>query len=281
MSLQELIAPLNQKLTPTELRIAQAVLTDPTLLAFGTVSDLANHVGTSRPSIIRFATKLGFDGYTDLQTWIRDDLTRQLSSPSQRIRRQDGSLGPIRTQIESAVRTNLESLDQSKLDTLAKPITKAKRVWILSGETSMAGAHALHSGLSMVRPDVRLVEEHDTGRDLSSASPGDVAVVFDFARYRRNSISAARALAELGGTIVAITDGPMSPLASLTQTWCELTIPAVGPFDSSVPAVLAAELIVVRVVQHLGDDARDRIDRLEQLWQSTGTFLNYSPRPDR
>ncbi len=281
MSLQELIAPINQKLTPTELRIAQAVLTDPTLLAFGTVSDLANHVGTSRPSIIRFATKLGFDGYTDLQTWIRDDLTRQLSSPSQRIRRQDGSLGPIRTQIESAVRTNLEALDQPKLDTLAKPITKAKRVWILSGETSMAGAHALHSGLSMVRPDVRLVEEHDTGRDLSSASPGDVAVVFDFARYRRNSISAARALAELGVTIVAITDGPMSPLASLTQTWCELTIPAVGPFDSSVPAVLAAELIVVRVVQHLGDDARDRIDRLEQLWQSTGTFLNYSPRPDR
>jgi len=281
LSLQELIAPINQKLTPTELRIAQAVLTDPTLLAFGTVSDLANHVGTSRPSIIRFATKLGFDGYTDLQTWIRDDLTRQLSSPSQRIRRQDGSLGPIRTQIESAVRTNLEALDQPKLDTLAKPITKAKRVWILSGETSMAGAHALHSGLSMVRPDVRLVEEHDTGRDLSSASPGDVAVVFDFARYRRNSISAARALAELGVTIVAITDGPMSPLASLTQTWCELTIPAVGPFDSSVPAVLAAELIVVRVVQHLGDDARDRIDRLEQLWQSTGTFLNYSPRPDR
>lgn len=280
LSIQELIAPVNQKLTPTERRIAQAVLTDPTLLAFGTVSDLANHVGTSRPSIIRFATKLGFEGYSDLQTWIRDDLARQLSSPSQRIRRQDGSLGPIRTEIANAVRTNLEALDQTRLDTLAEPITRARRVWILTGETSRAGAHALHSGLSMVRPDVRLVEEHDTGRDLASAAPGDVAIVFDFARYRRNSIVAARALADLGVTIVAITDGPLSPLASLTQTWCQLTIPAVGPFDSSVPAVLAAELIVVRVVQHLGDDARDRIDRLEQLWQSTGTFLNYSPRRD-
>jgi DNA-binding MurR/RpiR family transcriptional regulator len=154
-------------------------------------------------------------------------------------------------------------------------------VWILSGETSMAGAHALHSGLAMVRPGVHLVEEHHTGRDLSAAAPGDAAVVFDFARYRRNSVTAARTLAELGVTIVAITDGPLSPLASLTQTWCELKIPAVGPFDSSAPAVIAAELIVAKVVGGLGAEARERIDRLEALWQATGTFLNYSPRPSR
>ena len=29
----------------------------------------------------------------------------------------------------------------------------------------------------------------------------------------------------------------------MTQNWCELTIPAVGPFDSSVPSVMDAELI--------------------------------------
>ncbi|MBL4699042.1 MAG: MurR/RpiR family transcriptional regulator, partial [Phycisphaerales bacterium] len=132
-----------------------------------------------------------------------------------------------------------------------------------------------------IRPDVHLVVEHSTGRELSSAGPGDTAVVFDFARYRRSSITTARALEQLGVTIVAITDGPLSPLASLTQHWCELKIPAVGPFDSSIPAVMAAELLVAQVVHQLGDQARQRIDRLESLWQATDTFLNYTPRPDR
>jgi len=281
LSIQDLIAPVSDRLTPTERRIASAVLADPTLLAFGTVSDLADRAETSRPSIVRFANKLGFEGYTDLQSRIREQLTRQLSSPSHRIRHQDGSVAPIRSAIEDAIQHTFEALDPERLESLATPIATARNVWVLSGETSMAGAYALHSGLAMIRPDVHLVQEHRTGRDLTSAAAGDTAVVFDFTRYRRNSITAARALAGLGVTIVAITDGPLSPLAALTTTWCELKIPPVGPFDSSVPAVTAAELLVAAVVTQLGDQARERIDRLEALWQATGTFLNYSPRPSR
>ena len=77
MFIQDLIASVNERLTPTERRIAEAVLEDPTLLAFGTVSGLADRVGTSRPSIVRFATKLGFEGYSDLQKRARDGVSRQ------------------------------------------------------------------------------------------------------------------------------------------------------------------------------------------------------------
>jgi len=281
MSIKDFIAAASEKLTPTERRIAERVLDDPTLIAFGTVSDLANRADTSRPSIVRFATKLGFEGYTDLQSWIRSELSHQLSSPSQRIRQQESTTAPVRSAIKEAIDQAFAALDEQRLLALATPIATAKNVWIISGETSMAGAYVLHSGLAMIRPDVHLVVEHSTGRELSSAAPGDTAVVFDFARYRRNSITTARALGQLGVTIVAITDGPLSPLASLTQHWCELNIPAVGPFDSSIPAVMAAELLVAQVVHQLGDQARQRIDRLESLWQATDTFLNYTPRPDR
>ncbi len=281
MSIQDLIASVSERLTPTERRIAGVVLEEPTLLAFGTVSDLANRVHTSRPSIVRFATKLGFEGYSDLQNWAREGVSRQLSSPSHRIRHQDGEIDQIRLAIEGAIQHTLSTLDEQRLAALAAPIVSARNVWILSGETSMAGAHALNSGLAMSRPGVRLVEERSAGRELCSAGPGDTAVVFDFARYRKSSITSARTLSGLGVKIVAITDGPLSPLAALTRTWWELRIPAVGPFDSSVPAVIAAELIVAEVVSQLGDEARERIDRLEALWQATGTFLDYSPRPSR
>ncbi len=281
MPIQDLIASANDRLTPTERRIAEAITADPSLLAFGTVTDLAARVETSPPSIVRFASKLGFGGFRDLQSHVRDSFSQQMRRPSHRIRHPQGSMSPIRSAVEDAVQATFDALDEGRLAALAEPIVSARQVWILSGETSTAGAMALQSGLSIVRERVTLVHEHSAGRDLCGAACGDAAVVLDFARYRRSSISAARTLAERGVTIVAITDGPLSPLASLTQIWVGLSIPAVGPFDSSIPAVIAAELLVAQVVRQIGDEARDRIDQLEALWEATGTFLKYSPRPDR
>jgi len=269
----DLIAAVGDRLTPTERRIAEAVLAEPTLLAFGTVSDLADRVGTSRPSIVRFAHKLGFDGYSQLQEHVRRRLSQRISRPSERIRRDDPTMVPARAALEGALASVFEATRGDRLEALAGPIIAARTVWIISGETSRAGAHALRSGLTMIRPAVNLVEDHDMGRDLSGAGPGDTAVVFDFARYRRRAVRAARILAELGVAIVAITDGPLSPLAGLTDTWCELAVPAVGPFDSSVPAVAMAELLVAHVATRLHDGATQRIDRTEELWAATETFL--------
>ena len=281
MSLQEIIAPIAEHLTPTERRIGALLIEDPTVLAFGTVSDLATRAGTSRPSIVRFAHKLGFDGFTSLQGWMRQHVASRLSSPSGRIRQPAADAAPIRSGLEHAVRRTLDTLDDPRLDALATPIAKARAVWICSGETSMAGAIVLHSGLSMVRPEVQLVLEQTAARQLCSARSGDTAVVYDFPRYRRHSIVTARTLARLGVTVVAITDGPLSPLASLTKIWCELHIPAAGPFDSAVPSVLTSELITARVVRLLGSKARTQIDNLEALWQQMGTFLEYVPRHER
>ena len=55
----------------------------------------------------------------------------------------------------------------------------------------------------MIRPGVRLLDERALGCDLSSATRGDVAVVFDFFRYRRQVIAAAELLVEAGVQLVA------------------------------------------------------------------------------
>lgn len=293
MSIQDLIASVGDRLTPTERRIARVVVEDPTRVAFGAVSDLAAQARTSRPSIVRFARKLGFDGYPDFQGWVQEHVARRVAagpdalhpsragSPGHRIRQPHGEPASMRALAVSAVEHAFSALSEERLAALALPLAKAENVWIISGETSMAGAHVLHSGLAMIRPAVHLVDEHAAARQLSGAGPADAAAVFDFARYRRHAVTIARALADEGVPIVAVTDGPLSPLAALTAAWCELRIPALGPFDSALPAVTAAELLVARVVSELGDAARDRIDRLEKLWQTSGTYLDYRPRDSR
>jgi len=269
----DLVAAASGELTPTERRIAEAVLAEPTLLAFGTVSDLANRVGTSRPSIVRFANKLGFQGYTLLQQHVRSDLSQQLSRPSERIRQDDKTGPPVRDVINGGIASVLDAFEDGRVAELAAPVVQAEKVWILSGETSQAGAHALYSGLSMVRPRVRALEQHSFGTDLSDAGPQDVAVVFDFFRYRRQVVTATRVLANAGVNIIAISDSPLSPLVELADSWCQIEVSAIGPFDSSAPIVVMCELLVARVAQELKDDAKNRIDRIEALWKDTDAFV--------
>jgi len=271
-SAPDLVAAVSGELTPAERRIAEAVLAEPTLLAFGTVSDLASRVGTSRPTVVRFANKLGFAGYTQLQRHVRSDLSHRLARPSERIRHEEGRSPGAKAAISNAIASVFEAIDGDRLGALAAPILRAEKVWILSGETSQAGARKLHSGLSIVRPRVRFVDERTFGADACDAGPSDAAVVIDFFRYRRRVTEAARLLEQSGVAIVAITDSPLSPLVELADTWCEIEVPAIGPFDSSVPAVAIAELLVSRVARDLQDEATARIDRIEALWEQTGVF---------
>ena len=247
-SLSQLIAAAGDRLTPTERRIAEAVVAEPTLLAFGTVSNLAAAVGTSRPSIVRFATKLGFEGYPRLQDHVRRDLASQLSKPSVRIRRSpDGH--SVRDTIEGSLHSVFAAIAGGRLADLAMHLSDAEHVLVLSGETSRAGAHALVSGLSMLRPRVRLLEDRNLGRDLADTHPDDLLVV---------------------------TDGPLSPLAQITDLWCAVEVPAIGPFDSSLPAVALAELLVMEVAAQRQAGATQRIDRTEEMWAATETFYGDS-----
>lgn len=272
-STQDLVASVVGDLTPTERRIAEAVIAEPTLLAFGSVSDLAARVGTSRPSIVRFATKLGFEGYTQLQQHVRRNLSRRLSRPSDRIRSETDAAVPVRSAIDESIDSVFEAIEGSRIAQLVGPLIKAKTIWILSGEPSLAGARALHSGLTMVRPNVRLLEEHSFGTDLSDVEQGDAAVAIDFMRYRRQTVAATRILADAGVSIVAITDSPLSPLVELADVWSQIKVPAVGPFDSSIPVVALCELLVAQVTKELREDATNRIDRIEALWERSEAFL--------
>lgn len=269
----DLIAAAGDRLTPSERRIAEAISADPTVLAFGTVSDLAERCGISRPTVVRFAHKLGFAGYTELQQHVRDDVADRLTSPSARIR-SEAAAERDRGALEASLTATLRELTPDRLAALSAAIVKAETVWILSGETSRAAAHALRSGLSMLRPGVVLVDDHSVGRTVGGSDASDAAVVFDFHRYRRATQRAASALADRGVTVVAITDGPLSPLASLTDLWSRVEVPAVGPFDSSLPAVAVAELLVAQVARDMPEQATARIDATENLWAATGTFVD-------
>ena len=86
MTVAAVIDAARGALTPAERRVAEVVLTSPELVAFGTVADLAARANTSGATVVRLAVKLGFDGFSDLQTAIQAELGQRLRPASERIR---------------------------------------------------------------------------------------------------------------------------------------------------------------------------------------------------
>ena len=91
----------------------------------------SSSTSTSRPSIVRFAHRLGFDGYTELQEYVRSRLSQQLARPSVRIRHDDSTTTAARLALEDAMTSVFEAIEDADIAKLATPVVHADTVWVL------------------------------------------------------------------------------------------------------------------------------------------------------
>ena len=78
-------------------------------------------------------------------------------------------------------------------------------------------------------------------------------------------------LRHAGGKVVAVTDGPLSPLVTGAEAWFAVTAEGAGPFDSHVGTLALLHALVAGVADRLRGSATDRLDRLEAAWRTTMT----------
>src|SRR5689334_5867475 len=86
MTVADRVHDQRDALTVTERRLAGIVLADPQTVAFGTVAAFARAATTSGASVVRFANRLGYDGFVELQAAVQEELAGHLRPAVERIR---------------------------------------------------------------------------------------------------------------------------------------------------------------------------------------------------
>ena len=263
-------------LTKAERRVAEVVLERPQLVAFGTVAELAAAAGAGAATVVRLATKLGYDGFTALQASVQHDLANQLRPAAERIREPVGSdLVGRHLQLEQAnVQATLRSIDAAVLDDVVRHLADVTaRVYVLSGDASRGVAQQLVVDLLALRDDVQVLDGNDIAvrRQIALLRPTDVLVAVDFRRYERWVVDAAAEAAAAGVWTVAVTDSLLSPLSAGAQRTFVVAAAGAGPFDSHVGTLSVFNLLVTGVADQLRAVATERLDRLETVWQQSLT----------
>jgi DNA-binding MurR/RpiR family transcriptional regulator len=267
-------------LTRAERRVAAVVADDPEAIAFGTVADVARRSGASGATVVRLATKLGFDGFVDLQASVREELARRLRPASERIRRPAAGdvLGTALAVEMSNVAATLDGVEQSDFERAVRSLSarSSARILVLSGDASSGLAALFATELSMLRTGVVHVEGSAVrvARQLSDVGPADVVVAIDLARYDRAVLEAAGAAAERGATLIALTDSALSPLGSAAAVCFTASVNGAGPFDSHVGLLALGNALLAGVAARLRRSATDRLDEVEAAWQAAAALTD-------
>ena len=281
MEVAERIRIHSASLTAAERRVAEAILRSPQSVGFGTVADLADSAKVGAASVVRLASKLGFDGYSDLQASIQHDLLRQLRPAVERI---DETLGDgqrsAHASVELAnVRATIEAADTRSIEQLTARLADLSRpVVVLSGEASAGVAEQFADQLEQLREDVRVLRGSDVAvRRAVAVLPDDAtAVVIDLRRYERWVLDAHASLRDRGVWSAAFTDSILSPLAARADVTFVLSADSVGPFDSHVGTLALLNLIGAEVAGALRSSARDRLAAVEEAWSHHGSLTESS-----
>jgi DNA-binding MurR/RpiR family transcriptional regulator len=265
------ISAAGARLTAAERRVARAVLERPNLVAFGTVAELASASGAGAATVVRLATKLGFDGFTALQSSVQEDLSRQLRPAAERIREladrpaverhRDTAIANVTETIDNVNRTTLDRV-VDLLSDLDRPVL------VLAGEAEHGVAEQFVRGLCSLRAGVAQVAGNDVAvrQQLALADAGTTLFVIDLRRYERWLLDAVTVAEAAGHTIVACTDGPLSPLAIVAEHSFTLAARSTSPFDSHVGTLTLLELIIGAVAERLRETATSRLERVEAAW---------------
>ncbi|NYT64507.1 MurR/RpiR family transcriptional regulator [Alcaligenaceae bacterium] len=227
-SIRAQIAAALSQLTPTQLRLADYVTNNLLSAATMRIEEFAKANQVSSATANRFARTLGFAGYPAFRASLMQEY-EVLISPSERLR-QAQSEGECSNQslITTALQADAANLHQTVqnlptqvCEQAITALCHAKRVFILGYGSSAYLAGQLEYGLSPYRKAVQSLASVggtvDAARRLFDANEDDLIVAIAFPRYIADTLTLARLAHEQGAKILALTDGPTSPLVAFSD----------------------------------------------------------------
>jgi DNA-binding MurR/RpiR family transcriptional regulator len=267
-------------MTGTARRVARALLADYPTAGLSTVSALATAAGTSTASVVRFATRLGYQGFAALQRELREELSRSAGSPVSRAtagQTADAAAASAGTDPDgfqaaiehraSLVRSAVRSVPDTEWTRFVDLLADDRHALLLAGgRLSHLAARYLQLQLRHVRGRTAFLADPlqaDVGPVLDLRK-GDVVVLFDFRRYGAAAASLAAVARQHNATLVLVTDVWLSPIARDADVVLPLHVDA--SFLDSLTAVFAVvEAAVPAVAARIGRRAIDRMAALEQV----------------
>ncbi len=187
-------------LTRAERQLALSILENYPASGLGPLTALAKDADVSVPTVARMVQKLGYKGYPEFQSELREELRAKAKSP---IAKHDtwaeaAPSGHMLNRFTDAVidniRHTLGQIDPHAFDAACALAGDAGRhLYIVGGRITHTLAEYLFLHMQVIRPNLTHVQSTSNSwpHYLLNAQQGDVFIIFDVRRYENNTLKLA------------------------------------------------------------------------------------------
>jgi DNA-binding MurR/RpiR family transcriptional regulator len=261
-------------------RLGHYLKNDSAALLLSNVSDLADAVGVSKATVVRFAKSLGYKGFPEFKRDIQGEMRRKLRAAS-RMEQTFAELGNDENIFAKLIKRDIELL-QETLQAASAPdfhkaveiIWRARKVFIIGLNASMALAYLLHFRLVRVKKEAHwifLTGGTSLLEQLAFIERQDVLIAIDFVNVPREVQTALHHAKKVGAPILGITDFPSSAIAKAADVCLYAKRGLHSTVNSLTPAFSLVNALAIAVAWTKKGDSIKALNDLDKLLEGYGT----------
>lgn len=266
-------------LTRTDAEIAEYILAHFNTIGFQTSTTLAEAVGVSDTSVIRFIRKLGFKGYSEFRAEMNKRAARQIGqsekglSPGEKYARSLEQLNPSHLLYDVSQYTvknlqqSYDQLDQATVDQIVDILLTSDRKYIAGFRGTACCAQYMASKLLFLTPHVVPVIHADASavENLLDITEKDCLLLYSFPRYSEINRVLMDIARENGAKIILMTDRRTSPLANKADVVVVTYVGGLGFTNSYVAPLSLSEVILLAMSGRKDVTRSERFNRIDEI----------------
>ncbi|MBR1686188.1 MAG: MurR/RpiR family transcriptional regulator [Clostridia bacterium] len=271
----ELIECLNltgKKLSKSHRRIAEYIVEHDDKAVFMTASQLGQCAKVSESTVVRFATALGYEGYPELQRALKELVSHHLTG-AQRVEiateiEPENVLNAVLKRDMANLRNTLDNMDSAVYDDVVQRILHANTIYVMGLRSAAPLAQFMGYYLNFIFDHVQIVSTGSTDvfDEIAKVRPGDVMVAISFPRYSNRTLDAMLFAKRAGAEVIAITDGPMSPLCRIADATLLSRIDMASFVDSLAGPLSVINALLVSLGLQRKEALTEHYRQLESVW---------------
>ena len=260
--------------------IAKYIIENYEKAAYMTAASLGSQTGVSESTVVRFALKLGFEGYPEMQRALQE-LTRTKLTSVQRMEVTNTLIGNadilakvLLSDIDK-IRRTLDEIDREVFYRAVDKIATARNIYIIGVRTSASLAGFLNFSLRMIFDNVRLIQTtsgNEIFEQLLSMEKEDVMIAISFPRYSKRIINAVAFARSRGAVVIALTDSAKSPIAGYADQLLTACSDMASFVDSLVAPLSIINAMIVALTRKKSDELKERLRELEKIWDEYDVY---------
>lgn len=207
------LLPKNQK------KVADFIIENFDKIPFNSVQEVSKYSSASVATIVRFAQKIGFSGYSELREQIAINLQNDIEGKDlfqlmDEKRLSKDTLTAVANQDIQNINDTLNCIERINFKTVVNYLLSANRVYTIGLGISNLLAQILAYQLNQIGIDANPFRHDYTyfPEQLVFLKPDDMIVAFSFPPYSKETIETAKYARERKSSVVAITDRDAAPI---------------------------------------------------------------------